>query len=109
VQKTHLTRADFDAIFYRVFGNKVPIKTKTYLLNAEKVRDSSMHGGLVDDPKLRGAIQDIFSYLKEFNEFVCTQASFEPCGNLRGFTGRAKKLDEATTIWILRGLGFGIV
>jgi hypothetical protein len=108
VQETHLTRASFDTIFDNVFGNKVPIETKKYLIDAEKVRDSSMHGGFVIDPKLREAIQDIFVYLKKFNEFVSTQAGFEPCGNLRGFTGRAKKLDKATTRWILKGLGFEI-
>ena len=55
------------------------------------------------------AIQDIFVYLKEFNEFVFNQAGFEPCGDLRGFTGRTEKLDKATTRWIPRGLGFKIV
>lgn len=104
IQKAHLTRAEFDGLFERIFKVKVPEATRKYLKDAEKIRDKSMHGVEVDDPPLRKAIQDILKYLEGFDTFVNTTAGFQPCGDLRGLTGASEKLDGETTRWILKGL-----
>ncbi len=104
ISKAYLTRAEFDALFERVFGSPIPPRAKALREDAERIRDKSMHGGEVDDPPLRKAIKDILEYLEAFNAHVLKTGGFEPCGQMRGLTGAAEKLEKDTTRWILKGL-----
>jgi hypothetical protein len=104
IAKARLTRDDFDSLFERVFKSPIPALVKSLREDAEKIRDKSMHGTEVDDPPLRKAIKDVLDYLEAFNSYVKKVGGFEPCGDMRGFSGAAEKLDKNTTRWILKGL-----
>ena len=64
LEKEHLTREGFDDLIKKIFDADVPVSIKAFLEDAEKIRDKSMHGGEVDEPPLRKAIQDILKYLE---------------------------------------------
>ena len=57
ISKARLTRDDFDALFERIFKKPLPILMKSLREDAEKIRDKSMHGLVVNEPPLRKAIK----------------------------------------------------
>lgn len=104
ISRAHLTRAEFDSLYERVFGVAIPVFAQARREEAEGIRDKSMHGGEVDDPPLRKAIRDILEYFEAFNAHVLRMGGFEPCGDMRGITGAAEKLNNETTRLVLKGL-----
>jgi hypothetical protein len=57
---------------------------------------------------MREAHIDVIEYAEALNEDIEEIAGFSPFGDLRGFKGRAEPLDNSTSRWLLKGLGFNI-
>lgn len=104
----HLTRDGFKDIFKNVFGSPLSKETIEKLEEAEKTRDRVIHGKSVPDNELREAIADVLEYAELLNNEVSGIAGFKPFGNMKGFKGRADSLDNRTTKWLMKGLGFGV-
>jgi len=104
----HLTRDGFLDLFGNVFGKNLPDALVTKIREAEKTRDRLVHGKHVTPAEMRNAIVDILEYAAAFNELVAAEAGIRPFSDLRGFKGRATSLDQKTTRWLLKGLGFAV-
>lgn len=104
----HLTRDGFRDLFKNVFGKALKETTTAMILEAEGIRDKVIHGKKVNPNDLRQAIADVLAYAEEFNKEVQVLGDFKPLGDMRGFKGRAEALDNRTTKWLMRGLGFGV-
>lgn len=103
ISKSKLRRKELDKLFERITLS-IPHNTKKLLQDAESIRDDSMHGRKVKVQQLREAISNVLNYLETFNSHVCSAFNIKPCGGMRGFTGKAKKLDEKTTHLIFEEL-----
>jgi hypothetical protein len=108
VNAQHLTREGFLTLYQNVFGKALPKEIRSSIELAEKIRDRVVHGKKVTDPEMREAHIDVLKYAKEVNDEIQRVAGFQPFGNMRGFKGRAQGLDNKTTRWLLKGLGFAI-
>ncbi|ONF45203.1 hypothetical protein BTO32_01655 [Marinobacter lutaoensis] len=104
----HLTRDGFKDIFKNVFGSPLSKETIEKMEEAEKTRDRVIHGKSVPDNEIREAIADVLEYAELLNNEVSGIAGFKPFGNMKGFKGRADSLDNRTTKWLMKGLGFGV-
>jgi hypothetical protein len=107
VDAHHMTRKEFRRLFKNVFGQEIPADTTAVLSEAEKVRDKILHGKTATESDKRKAIVSVLQYSEEMNTLVQKIAGFKPfVADLRGFTGRGEALDESTTKWLMKGLGF---
>lgn len=104
----HLTRDGFVKLYETVFGVPISPATLKQIREAEKIRDKVIHGKRVDDPSMREALVDVIEYAESLNTEIETIAGFEPFGDLRGFKGRAQSLEDTTSRWLLKGLGFAL-
>ena len=105
MDKRHITRADFRDFYATVFGQKLSEQTVDKIRGAESTRDRILHGKDASDNDKRQAAIDVLDYAVAFNDEVSDVAGFRPFGPLKGFKGRAKSLDKATSRWILKGIG----
>jgi hypothetical protein len=108
VRTQHLTREAFLNIFRILFGKELKKEIAEKLQKAEEIRDKAMHGSEPTEAEMRVAIMTLLEYAKDYNEFVKSLAQFPPFGDLRGFHGKGKRLEKATTRLVLKGLGFNI-
>lgn len=107
VDKHHMTRKDFKRLFKNVFGSDIPAATNELLAEAEKVRNKIIHGKSASPADQRKAIIRLLDYAEAMNVLVHDKARFRPfTPTLRGFTGQTQSLDQSTTSWLMRGLGF---
>jgi hypothetical protein len=107
VDKHHMTRKEFRKLFKNVFGEHVPAPLTALIQEAEDVRDKAVHGKNITDADHRKAIVRVLEYSENMNDLVQRLAQFKPfTTNLRGFAGRGDALDERTTSWLMKGLGF---
>jgi hypothetical protein len=106
VRSHHITRAEFRELFQNVLGKSPPDPIRRKLQDAEKIRDKAIHGSEPTTIEMRRAIVDILDYAKAYNGFVRSLAGFPPFGDLRGFHGKKKRLEQSTTRWLMRGIGF---
>lgn len=107
VDKHHMTRKEFRLLFKNVFGEHIPPELTAVLGEAEQVRDKVVHGKGATDAEQRKAIVRVLEYTEGMNDLVHRIATFRPfTTNLRGFAGRGDPLDERTTAWLMKGLGF---
>ena len=67
-----------------------------------------MHGKPPSADEIRNAIARVLEYAEEINKQLQHVHKFCPYGPLNGFAGRLKKLDERTSVFVLRGMGFGV-
>ena len=67
-----------------------------------------MHGKQASDALLRNAIARVLEYAEAVNAQLLSGFALEPFGSLKGFAGRAKKLDKRTSRFMLKGMGFGL-
>ena len=104
----HLTREGFLGMFKVVFGESLPDRVRKHLESAEDIRDRVMHGKATFDTQKRQAIADVLAYAEGLNAHMSSTAGIRPFGDLRGFKGRLKSHDKATTRWILKGMGFNL-
>jgi hypothetical protein len=105
VDKDHMSRSRFRDLFKTVYGVQIGKDLLEQLKRAESVRDKVIHGKKWDGAEARAAIRDALEFCHGFNEFVDGLAGIRPFGDLRGFKGRKESLSQATTRWVLRGMG----
>lgn len=101
-----MTRDGFRSRFEAVYGVKISARMLQDIQQAEKVRDSVMHGTGVSASDARGALRAILDYCESLRSLTLGVAGFSPFDDMRGFKGRAEPLDDRTTLLVLRGLGF---
>lgn len=104
----HLTRKSFVTLYKTVFDIDLPKTAHADLKSAEGTRDSIMHGKRASDDNVRNAIARVLEYATEINQQLSKKHGLKPFGNLKGFAGRAKKLDKRTSRFVLKGMGFTI-
>jgi hypothetical protein len=106
-----IKRSDFRNLFATIYGFPVSQTAEGYLSDAQAVRNDLMHGRQPDEGRQREAICKAMHYAKEMNELIAVtnKYGFRPfSGDLRGIVGRLEALDQSTTRWILKGMGFAI-
>lgn len=107
VDSQHITRKFFNRLFANVFGRHVPPNLKEILAEAEKVRDKIIHGKQTTEPEKRKVLVYVLVYAEMLDEFIYNRAEFRPfTTDLRGFVGRREPLDQSTSRWLMKGLGF---
>lgn len=107
VDQHHMTRKEFRRLFKNVFGAEIPAELVAVLKDAEKVRDKVMHGKEASEAAKRKAIVRVIEYAEGMNALVFELAGFKLFTNdLRRYAGARRALDESTTFWLMRGLGF---
>lgn len=104
----HLTRKSFIELYKTVFDLDLPREAHADLKSAEATRDHVMHGKQTSDDRIRNAIARVLEYAEEINEQLSLKHNLKPFGDLRGFSGRARKLDIRTSRFLLKGMGFAI-
>lgn len=104
----HMSRESFVELYKTVFGFDLPKAAAQALKVAEDTRDAVMHGKQPPDARLRNAIARVLEYAKALNAQLGLAFGLEPFGRLKGFAGRAKKLDKRTSRFMLKGMGFGL-
>lgn len=104
----HMTREGFIELYKTVFDLDLPKAAHADLKSAEKTRDNVMHGKSTGDDKIRNAIARVLEYAEEINKQLHAKHGLKPYGSIKGFAGRAKKLDKRTSRFLLKGMGFAI-
>lgn len=104
----HLTRKGFIELYKTVFDLDLPKEAHDDLKSAEETRDHVMHGKQTSDDRIRNAIARVLEYAEEINKQLNLKHELKPFGDLRGFSGRAQKLDKRTSRFLLKGMGFAI-
>jgi hypothetical protein len=109
IQRWEMTRAGFRQQLDEVLQTKLPKDLADVLEEAEDVRDKVIHGYQVPEvDHRRGAVRAL-DYTTGFRSLIEESvAKFSPYGDLRGFSGAAKKLSKATSRLVLKGLGFAM-
>lgn len=105
MSKMHLTRQSFLDLFERIYGTPLPLSIASKIKTAERIRDMSVHGKEVAETDARLAIIDILDYAEDLGQHIQKIARFNPCGDMRGLTGRSEPLSKESTRWLLKGLG----
>lgn len=108
VSSHHMTREGFVELYETVFGIELPAAAAAALKTAEDTRDEVMHGKSPTEARLRNAVARVLEYGEAMNVQLKKHCGLEPFGQLRGFAGRARKLDKRTTRFMLKGMGFGL-
>lgn len=108
VSTHHMTREGFVGLYRTVFDFDLPKSAAQALKIAEDTRDAVMHGKPATDDRLRNAIARVLEYAEAINGQLNREHGIRPFGDLRGFSGRAKKLEKKTTRFMLKGMGFTI-
>lgn len=106
ISTQYMTREKFVDLYFKVFEIALPKSAKQRLRDAEKTRDSVMHGKNTTDQQLRTAIARALDYAEAVNKQLVAKFGFKPFGKLRGFAGAAKKYDKKASTLMLKGLGF---
>ncbi|WP_139307547.1 hypothetical protein [Rhodovulum sp. ES.010] len=105
LEQQHFTREYFRKVFKNVLGKDIPSAAREKLASAEGIRDKQIHGKSVSDADLRQGISDALTYISNLGEFVKEKTNKNPFGDLRGLAGKTQLLDEATSYWLLKGVG----
>lgn len=104
----HMTREGFVSLYRAVFDRDLPKVAASALKTAELTRDAVMHGKDAADDRIRNAIARVIEYADAVNNELQRDFGIRPFGNLKGFAGRAKKLDQRTSRFMLKGMGFNL-
>ena len=108
VDRQHMTRREFSRLYRNVVGDAVPERSARLLSDAEKVRDRVVHGKDVAGRDQRKAIVYVFEYAEGINARLQDKATFSPFrADQRGYAGRRVTLPKATSVCVMKGLGFG--
>ena len=101
-----MDRSKFVGLYSTVFGVDLPKTAHTDLKSAAETRNRMMHGKSTTDNQVRNAIARVLEYAEEVNKQLNKEHGLKPYGKLKGFAGRAAKLDMRTTRFLLKGMGF---
>ena len=108
VDKQHITRKEFSRLYKNIIGGAMPARPAKILSEAEKIRDRVVHGKRVAEKDQRTAIVYIVEYAETMNAELQDKANFSPFkADQRGYAGRRATLPDATSAWVMKGLGFG--
>ena len=107
VDRQHMTRKEFSHLYKNVVGIQMPARAAKLLSDAEKIRDRVVHGKNVSERDQRTAIIYIVEYAEQINAELQEKANFSPFkADQRGYAGRRVTLPDATSAWVMKGLGF---
>jgi len=106
VEAQHMTRDKFSRLYKTIFDLSLPETARADLIHMGKIRDKIMHGKTTTDDEIRNAIACVLTYAEEVNEQLYATHQLKPFGDLRGFSGRAAKLNKSTSRFVLKGMGF---
>ena len=107
VEKQHMDRDIFVKLYKTVFNLDLPNAAREDLKEAAKIRNMIMHGKTATDDQIRNAIACVLKYVEEVNKQLHEKYQLKPfVDDLRGFSGRLKKLDRSTSRFVLMGMGF---
>ena len=103
-----INRPRFKIFFHKIFEQEIRGDILYRLEQADKVRNSILHGGSYSDDDVRHALSHILEYTKLFNEFVDGIKGFKPIGgDLRGVINtRSDRATETASLLALKGMGF---
>ena len=97
---------EFRNLYEKIFGSAVNAALSDTLDQARHVRNRALHGHSLPDREFRKAITKIIDYAAGFNQQCHEIAGFQPFGRRQGFKGAGKSLDNSTSRWLLKGIGF---
>ncbi len=106
-----MTRSDFREFYATIFAKGLSHETADKIRKAQTTRDQIVHdkgrlyGRTVSGSDKTQAVVDVLDYAVALDDEVSEVARFRPFRPLRGFKGRAKSLDKATSFLILQGIG----
>jgi hypothetical protein len=109
LDRQHMTRGSYLEFFNTILGFPVDKDVQGIIEAAEQIRDRVIHGKRVSEVEKLEAISRVLHYSDRMNELIAVHKKlrFRPFSrNIRGFSGRLRSLDKATTRWILKGMGF---
>ena len=109
LDRQHSTHKDYQQFFKNIFGFEIPKTALEIIEKAEDTRDRLMHGKEVNEAEKREAISNVLHYCDQVNKLLIGKENlrFKPYkSDLRGFAGALEFLDQPTTRWILKGMGF---
>ena len=98
----------FIALYKTIYSVDLAEAAANDLKIAEMTRYRIMHGKTATDEKIRNAIARDLEYAEEVNSQLHDKSKIKPFGPLKGFSGRATKLDTKTTRYMMKGMGFTI-
>ena len=104
IELHHLLPKRFVDLYRAIFGFDLPQGAGRALDTALKARFDLSHGELLEDNRLRNAVTQIVEYAQATNEQLGDKYTLRPFGDLRGVSGRVKKLDRRKTRTLLREL-----
>lgn len=104
----HMKRKLFVELYKSVFDVALPSTAHADLKSAEKTRDAVMHGKPMTDDAMRNAIARALEFAEAINRQLDRKYALRPYGSLKGFAGKARKLDARTSRFVLKGIGFPI-
>ncbi len=103
-----MTREKFLKLYHTVFGFEPPGTARDALKTAEDARDDVMHGKPATAERLRNALVNVLEYSDAMHRQLTNRVELSPFGDLRGFSGRAKKYEPEATRFMLKGMGFAV-
>lgn len=106
---THdLTRKDFKEKFSHVYGFNIPSSLSKKIKSAEDVRDRILHGKSPETGKRAQSILDVLYYFDGLDCKVYDKVNIWIAGDRRGIKGAKAPLSDATSRWVLIGMGFSL-
>lgn len=100
-----LTRKDFKEKFSKVYGFDIPKSLTKKIESAEAVRDRILHGKSPETGKRAQAVLDTLEYFDGLDEKIFEKANIWIAGDRRGIKGAKTPLSDATSRWVLMGMG----
>ena len=101
-----LFREQFAEMVEIIFDKPMTKQMSQELEAAQKARDHVMHGKSCPEAEKRDSVASGIAYARHLNDFSYKHASFRPCGDLRGVFKGGNCLDDKTSRWVLKGMGF---
>lgn len=99
--------SEFSHEFEKVFGHHFATETIEHLEQVQRTRNKSLHGQSVKPQETLQAVLDILEYAEALNNDLKDLIGKTPFKGLEGAAGRIKPLNRETSMWILKGMGFG--
>lgn len=106
VNQEHISVGKFYELTIKIFQKPFSKELLALKKQIEKVRNKIVHGKEIKDEEMRKTVLDVLVYSKRINDYVYDVGSFKPFASLIGYKGGVRTLDDATSRWILKGMGF---
>ena len=103
-----LTRQRFVKFYRTVYDFDLPKDAASALATALQVRADFLRGRQLEDDHLRNAIARMIECADAINTQLSDKHVLRPFGDLRGLSGRTRKLDPKKTRAVFKKMGFTI-